>query len=74
MSTNDPTSVGAAESTDSGELQRRFGDRWKIEQVSVIGVWSAMRKSPSGHHIRAIIGPSAAELLDKLETADVVEL
>ena len=36
-------------------------------------MWSALRRSPDERHIRVIIGPSAAELLEKLATADVVE-
>jgi hypothetical protein len=33
----------------------------------------ALRRSPDGRHIRCIIGRSRAELLGKLQTADVVE-
>jgi len=35
-----------------------------------LGVWSAMRRSPDGRHIRVIIGPSAAGLAAELETAE----
>jgi hypothetical protein len=51
------------------ELQRRFGDRWHIE-LEDLGVWSAVRKSPDGRHIRCIIGRTTAELAGKLETAE----
>ncbi len=62
-----------AESTESGELQRQYGDRWQIELESTLGVWSALRRSPDGRHIRVIIGRDAAELMAKLETAETVE-
>jgi hypothetical protein len=55
-----------------GELQRRFGDRWDI-QLEDLGVWSAVRKSEDGRHIRCIIGRTAAELAGKLEAAEVCE-
>jgi hypothetical protein len=59
-------------SDPGGELRRRFGDRWQI-QLEDLGVWSAVRKSPDGRHIRCIVGRTAAELASKLETAETVE-
>jgi hypothetical protein len=61
------------DSADAGELERRFGDRWTIELEHTLGVWSAVRKTQAGHHVRVLIARSPAELLSKLETADVVE-
>jgi len=55
-----------------GELHRRFGDRWLI-QLEDLGVWSAVRRSQDGKHIRCIVARTAGELAGKLETADVVE-
>jgi hypothetical protein len=52
------------------DLAERFGDRWQIAQEHR-GVWSAERRSTDGRRIRVIIGPSAAELADKLEAAEV---
>lgn len=62
----------SAEDPESGELHRRFGDRWQIEQPA-LGVWSATHRSAGGRHIRVIIGPSAAELMGKLAAAEVCE-
>ncbi len=59
-----------AASTDSGELQARFGDRWQIELEHTLGVWSAVHRSEDGRHIRCIIGRSAAELMAKLDVAE----
>ena len=61
-------------STDAaeGELQRLYGDRWQIE-LEDLGVWSAVRKSEDGRHIRCLVARTAAELLAKLETAETVE-
>jgi len=53
-------------------LHRRFGDRWLI-QLEDLGVWSAVRRSQDGKHIRCIVARTAGELAGKLETADVVE-
>jgi hypothetical protein len=70
---NDHLSPAAGAPPDpSGELQRRFGVRWQIE-LEDLGVWSAVRRSQDGRHIRCIIGRTAAELAGKLETAETVE-
>jgi hypothetical protein len=61
------------ESIGGGDLERLFGDRWQIELESTLGVWSALRRSPDGRHIRCLIGRTRGELLAKLQTADVVE-
>ena len=49
-----------------------FRDQWQIERPA-LDVWSAVRKSPDGRHIRVIIAMSAAELAGKLEAAGVCE-
>ena len=67
------THESGEDSTESGELQRRFGSRWQIELESSLGMWSAVHRSEDGRHIRCLIGRSAAELLAKLETAETVE-
>ncbi len=68
-----PDDPGLTGEDPEGLLQRRFGARWKITLESSLGVWSALRRSPDGRSIRVIIGPSAGELLAKLETAETVE-
>jgi hypothetical protein len=70
---NNPTTPGPGPESTEGELQARFGDRWTIELESTLGVWSAVRKTQAGHHVRVLIARSPAELMAKLETADVVE-
>ena len=64
--------VAGAPPDPGGELQRRFGDRGQIE-LEDLGVWSAVRRSQDGRHIRCIVGRTAAELAGKLETAETVE-
>ncbi len=49
-----------------GELQRRYGERWKIALESSHGVWSAECRSADGRSIRVIIAHSAAEMIGKL--------
>ena len=53
-------------------LRERFGGRWQIE-LEDLGVWSAVRRSADGRHIRCIVARTAAELVGKLETAETVE-
>jgi hypothetical protein len=70
---HDHLSPGAGAPPDpGGELQRRFGDRWDI-QLEDLGVWSAVRKSEDGRHIRCLVARTPAELLAKLATAETVE-
>jgi hypothetical protein len=69
MRPNDPTPEPGPESL----LESRYGDRWTIELEHTLGVWSAVRKTQAGHHVRVLIARSPAELLAKLQTADVVE-
>ena len=61
-----------AQPDPGGELQRLYGDRWQIE-LEDLGVWSAVRKSEDGRHIRCLVARTAAELMAKLETAETVE-
>ena len=61
-----------SDSTDSGELQRRFGGRWTI-QLEDLGVWSAVHRSEDGRHIRCIVARTPGELLAKLTVAEQVE-
>ena len=55
--------------SDDGDLRRRFGNRWQIEQPA-LGIWSATHRSEDGRHIRCIAARTAAELVGKLETAE----
>ena len=66
------TPAPPAQPDPEGELQRRFGDRWQIEQP-VLGVWSATRRSRDGRHIRCIVARTAAELAAKVATANTEE-
>jgi len=58
--------------TSADDVQRRYGDRWQIE-LEDLGVWSAVRRTPDGRHIRCLVARTTDELAAKLETADVVE-
>jgi hypothetical protein len=62
---NDPTPGPGPESL----LESRYGTRWLI-QLEDLGVWSAVRKSEDGRHVRVLVARTAAELLAKLETAE----
>lgn len=46
-----------------------FRDEWQIERPA-LDVWSAVRKSPDGRHIRVIIAHAGTELAGKLEIAE----
>ncbi len=63
------TPAPPAAADHEGELHRRFGDRWQIEQPA-LGVWSATRRSTDGRRIRMIIAHGPAALAGKLETAE----
>ncbi len=52
------------------ELERRYGERWKIALESSRGVWSAERRSADGKSLRVIIAHSAAEMIGKLEAIE----
>jgi hypothetical protein len=73
MTSNPTTPAPEPATAPEGELHRRFGDRWTIELEHTLGVYSAVRKSQDGRHIRCIIARSAAEMISKLETAELVE-
>ncbi len=61
-----PSTPAPGPASTAGERDERFGSRCRVTLERPLGVWSAMRRSPDGRHIRVIIGPSAAEL----ETAE----
>jgi hypothetical protein len=69
---SNPTTPGPGAESTAGELQARYGDRWTIT-LEDLGVWSAVRKTQSGHHVRVLIARTPGELAAKLATADVVE-
>ena len=55
-------------SNDTGELHRRFGDRWQISR-SRFDVWTAAKKR--GHErSHVIVEFSASDLMAKLERAE----
>jgi hypothetical protein len=45
-------------------------DGWQIEHETGLNVWTAVRKSPDGRHIRVLVGRDPATLRDKIEDAD----
>ena len=66
------TGLPPASVIPGGDLQDRFGARWKIEQEHP-GVWAAERRLMDGNQLRVIVGPSAAELAGKLEAVELAE-
>jgi hypothetical protein len=73
MTNNHPTASLAPARITGDDLRERHGDRWKIEHDPGLGTWSAEHRSPDGHAIRYIVGPSVGELVGKLDTATTVE-
>ncbi len=50
-------------------MLRDHGGRWQIENTDV-GVWTAVRKSPDGRHIRVLVARDVAALRGKLADAE----
>ncbi|HEX7268550.1 MAG TPA: hypothetical protein VF256_14130 [Streptosporangiaceae bacterium] len=44
------------------------GERWQIEHDTGLDVWTAVRRSPDGRHIRVLVARDPAGLRGKLET------
>jgi hypothetical protein len=58
---------GGDASTDTGELHRRFGDRWQISRTQ-FNVWTAVLKEGTRTHV--VVEFSATDLLAKLEAEE----
>jgi hypothetical protein len=49
------------------------GERWQIEHTGDLDVWTAVRRSADGRHIRVLVGRDPASLRSKLETVEADE-
>jgi hypothetical protein len=55
------------------DLLHDHGEHWQIEHETTLNVWTAVRRSGDGRHIRCIVAHTPAELGAKLGTAETVE-
>ncbi len=46
------------------------GERWQVEHVADLDVWTAVRRSPDGRHIRMLVARSPEGLRAKLADVD----
>lgn len=54
-------------------LMQDHGDRWQIEHTEELNVWSAVRRSPDGRHIRVVVAHDPAGLRGKLADVEADE-
>jgi hypothetical protein len=62
----------APQPADVAALMRDHGERWQIEHTD-LGVWTAVRKSPDGRHIRVLVAHDVTGLRGKLAGAETEE-
>jgi hypothetical protein len=49
------------------------GEHWQIEHTGDLDVWTAVRRSPDGRHIRVLVAHDPTSLRGKLETVEADE-
>jgi hypothetical protein len=59
-----------AQPAEVAALLHDHGDRWQIEHEDGLDVWTAVRKSPDGRHIRVLVAHDPASLRGKLAGAE----
>ena len=59
-----------AQPVEIAALIHDHGERWQIEHTGDLDVWTAVRKSPDGRHIRVLVARDPASLRGKLETVE----
>jgi hypothetical protein len=59
-----------AQPTEIAALMRDHGGTWQIEHTEELNVWTAVRRSPDGRHIRVLVAHDPASLRGKLETVE----
>jgi hypothetical protein len=60
----------APQPADIAALMRDHGGAWQIEHTENLDVWSAVRRSPDGRHIRVLVARTPEELRAKLADVD----
>jgi hypothetical protein len=59
-----------AQPAEIAALMHDHGERWQIEHTDDLNVWTAVRRSPDGRHIRVLVGRDIAALRGKLATVE----
>jgi hypothetical protein len=59
-----------AQPAEIAALIHDHGERWQIEHDPGLDVWTAVRQSPDGRHIRVLVARDPAGLRSKLETVE----
>ena len=62
-----------AQPAEIAALMHDHGERWQIEHEPGLNVWTAVRRSPDGRHIRVLVGRDIEALRGKLETVETDE-
>jgi hypothetical protein len=62
-----------AQPAEIAALMHEHGGRRQIEREPDLDVWTAVRRSPDGRHIRVLVAHDPASLRGKLETAEADE-
>jgi hypothetical protein len=52
---------------------REHGERWQIEHTENLNVWTAVRRSAGGRHIRVVVAHDPAGLRGKLADVEADE-
>jgi hypothetical protein len=67
------TDHSAPQPSEIANLLHDHGERWQIEYIEDLNVWSAVRRSPDGRHIRVLVARDPTGLRGKLETVEADE-
>jgi hypothetical protein len=59
-----------AQPAEIAALIHDHGERWQIEHTGDLNVWTAVRRSADGRHIRVLVARDPAGLRGKLETVE----
>ena len=62
-----------AQPAEIAALIHDHGEHWQIEHTGDLDVWTAVRRSADGRHIRVLVARDPAGLRGKLETVEADE-
>ena len=62
-----------AQPAEIAALIHDHGEHWQIEHTGDLDVWTAVRRSRDGRHIRVLVARDPADLRGKLETVEADE-
>jgi hypothetical protein len=60
----------APQPSEMADLLHDHGAHWQIEHAGELNVWTAVRRSPDGRHIRVLVAYDPGSLRAKLEDAE----